>query len=460
MRLISTLFVAAAAFAAGPEQLDLYPQARGIIQAAERDSLHISMLDDRSRPVEWAAHLYARAGYLEEAAQAYSRSSDSPMTLIKARVVYGDLPGAEKAIAAIVPPEQRLNAEMSVADVLWKMRQAGKAHDFVEAARKTAANITNPTLRARLTASIEQTAKYMNDDPPNPLSARPTPPLRADPDASGFPQFPITTEGFGLRNPKDTGSQASADNELMTRIYQCIGAKDRECLVRILQNAATPFQKTLAIASVEHLFIQASQPKMAEQYATTIPEADPECVLAKAEAMNSAAAAWLRIGNPDQAHTDFGAARKLAESAPKLRFGQLSVMVSIAAAQAKGGMTASSEESLQVAEQLALELPARPPFSPGKSPPPHIEHYRDEAYRQLFAAAIRAHNLGVARRVAERWKTMDKRSSIDIVDAWTFAGKPEEAIAFARSIENTPERVKTQLALAQRLLDQAGAPNF
>ena len=129
----------------------------------------------------------------------------------------------------------------------------------------------------------------------------------------------------------------------MTEIYHRIAAQDREGLGHIMQTAATPFQKTLAIASIEHQLIQASQPEIAEQYAITIPEVNAECRLAKAEAVISAGTAWLRAGNADRAHTDFEAARKLAESARELPFGQTSVFVSIAAAQAKGGLIASSE---------------------------------------------------------------------------------------------------------------------
>jgi len=460
VKLLSTLLLVRIVFAAGAEQPDLYPQIREIIQAAERDSLQIAMLDDRSRPGEWAGHLYARAGYLSEAARAYSRTSTVPFALFKARIIYGDLAGTEKGIASLARPEQRLHAQLSVADVLWRMGKSDKAQDFVTAARKTVVNVGDPTLQARLITLIEQTAEYLKEEPPNHLSAHPVPPHRLDPQESAFPPFPITTDGFADRTVKEVDQQASANRELMTEIYHRIAAQDREGLMHIMQTAVTPFQKTLAIASIEHLLIQVSQPEMAEQYAITIPEVNVECRLAKAEAVNSAGAVWLRVGNADRARTDFEAARKLAESARELPFGQASVFVSIATAQAKGGLIASSEESLRAAEQIARQMPIRPAVSLRENQTPISHHYRDEAYREILAGAIRVHNLGMARQIAELWKAIDKRSSGEIVNAWLRADKPEEAMAFARSIENTPERVKTQLSLAQMLLDQAGAPDI
>jgi len=54
----------------------------------------------------------------------------------------------------------------------------------------------------------------------------------------------------------------------------------------ITESAATPFQKALGIASLEHILIQQHEPALAEREAKRIPEADSPSSLAKAEALS------------------------------------------------------------------------------------------------------------------------------------------------------------------------------
>lgn len=228
-------------------------------------------------------------------------------------------------------------------------------------------------------------------------------------------------------------------------------------LLSPLFSAATPFAKTLVIASMEHLFIQDHQPEMADRRAGTIPESNAECVLAKAEAMSAAAAEWLRAGNFDRANTLFAAAASLAQSAGALPIGQINVLSSISEAEAAGGLAATAQDALHVAKQLALQLPVEPRFIAGA---PRARHYRHEAYRHMVAVAISAHDLATARRIANLLSTAGPAGNHDVIRAWLDAGTPNEAIAFARGIQSTSKRAETELDLAQQLLDQAGAPNF
>src|SRR5947208_3237495 len=84
---------------------DRYPEIRVLIREAETAATNIRFLNDRSNPRSWAASLYARAGYLDDATRAYGKPSDPasgpPYDIWRARVIYGDLAGAEKTLESI-----------------------------------------------------------------------------------------------------------------------------------------------------------------------------------------------------------------------------------------------------------------------------------------------------------------------------------------------------------------------
>src|SRR5205807_390247 len=105
---------------------------------------------------------------------------------------------------------------------------------------------------------------------------------------------------------------------------------------------------------------------------------DSDCRLAKAEALRAAGAAWLRASNDTRAQTDFDAATGLVKSVPDLPLGKMSVILSIATAQARGGIIAGAGTNFRLAKELALELPTRPALSkgPAKKAPATGIHYR------------------------------------------------------------------------------------
>ena len=67
----------------------------------------------------------------------------------------------------------------------------------------------------------------------------------------------------------------------MTKLYGRMSAGDHEGLVNLVEGAATPFQKALGVASIEHIMIQARLPEAAEQYAKQIPMIDSDCFISK-----------------------------------------------------------------------------------------------------------------------------------------------------------------------------------
>ena len=389
MRFACILCWAAITIVEAAEVVDRYPEIRAIIREAEKASVNIPFLDDRSQPSLWAARLYAQAGYLDDAARAIGRQPTPPQYLLKARVLYGGLIGADQSIQAIKDPEKKAQALVSVADLLWRMDEPGKAKDHFEAAKRIVPQIADPQNRQQVLAVIEQGLEYVTQEPPTHLSTTPTPPRMAKVENSAFPLFPITAEGFEYLTAKETANRANEDSELLTNLYNRMIAGDREGLQRIAETAATPFKKALAIAGIEHILIQAGKPEGAEQYAMQIPAVDPESSLAKAEAFSAAAVAWLRVGDAGRAQTDFDAAINLVQSVRELPLGRVTVMTTIATAQVKGGMTAGSTESLKLAQQLAQPLPLQPAFAHNQTRRTMVKGpYRDDAYKKVLLTAI------------------------------------------------------------------------
>lgn len=460
IKLAVLLLCAAASAASAAKGQDLYPRIHKIIQAAETTSANIRAFDDRSLPAEWAGRLYARAGYVQDAERAFSRSSGVvSFVLLKAYVLYGDGAAADRLLTRIADPYKRGQADLVVADVFWRMGQLERAETYAKEAKKSAERLSDPVRRANLLQLANQDAEYMTGPAPNSLSPSPSPPVATEQTKSPFTMFPITAGGFADETQAQIESDAKVNGALMEEIYKRVMARDRQGLERLRDAARTPFQKTLLIASIEHLFIQAHQPQMAEQLAATIPEADDECTLAKAEALRSVAAEWLRAEAIDHANTAFARAVGLAQSANKLPIGEVAVLASIAEAQATGRLTATSHETLESAKRIAAQLPLPPAVISGGGRPRPMSHYRPEAYREILAVAVR-HDLGTAREIANLWRTADRNADSYIMRAWFQAGEADEAIAFARSIENTAERAKMEFWLAQLMLDDAGAPNI
>jgi len=304
-------------------QHDRYPEIRALMREAELAAVNIQFLKDRSEPSSWAARLYGRAGYLEDAARALGNKPDSAgYFLWRARVLYGDLAGAEQSLAAIADPERKAGAMASLADLLWKMGDPTNARSRFEAARELAPKIVNPDHRKRLLATIEQGLMYVSEDPPYRISAMPRPQKRFQLQGSPIPLFPITTDGFRDLDSEQVAHRVSANGEFMTKLYGRMEAHDRDGLFSLAESAGSPFQYTLGMAAIEHILIQAGLPEDAELYANKIPEQDSDCSLAKAEALSAAGAAWLRTGESERAHNDFEAAIRLVKSVTDLPLGK------------------------------------------------------------------------------------------------------------------------------------------
>jgi len=423
------------------------------------------LLKDRSNPHTWAGDILAHAGYLEDAERAYAKSpgsdGDPPFILWRAWVVYGHRERAEKLLESTINPEKRSARFAAFADLLWRMGQPAQARPQYEAARTAAAKIVDPTKRKQAIATIDQGLKFVSDPPPEIISATPSARSRVNAQDSPIPPFPITAGGFQDTDPK-TADRATADAELIKQLYDRAVAGDRASVERMIENATTPFKKALAIASLEHVFIQLGRPEQAEQYAKSIPETDSSSSLAKAEALSAAGAAWVRVLNDDRARADFNVARSVASSVPDLPLGRVSVLVSIATAQIQARMLEDGEGTFRRSIELAQSFPQRPVTPPGVRRPmtPPGVHYIDEAFEKIVHAAIQVRNVKIANDAVKIWSKSGDNADSSLVDAWLAAGQTNEAIDAARRIEDPERRVSELLSLARNLLYDAGAPIF
>ncbi len=397
---------------------------------------------------------------MEEAERAYARTPSFPFALLKAYVLYGRIPSADELLARVSDSYKKAQAELSVADVLWRMGQTKKASEYAKRAKQTASIIANTTERIVLSKTAAEDLEYMAMPAPSALSPVPTPLAARSPERSRVPGFPITADGFADLTPTQREERARSNSAMMEALYGAIKSGDREGVEQIRLKASGPFEKTLAIASIEHLLIQAHRPEEAEQVASTIPESDQECVLAKAEALASVGAEWLRAGDSQRANALFATATKLAQLSNRLPIGAVVVLASIGEAESQGGLAATAQEALRSAEEVARRLPSEPVDSVRLQRAAATRHYRAEAYEHIFTTALRAHDLATARRMADMWG-MEARSGPErVAQAWLMGGDPDEAIAFVHRQSSVALRAKLELWLAQRMLDQAGAPNI
>jgi tetratricopeptide (TPR) repeat protein len=445
---------------------DRYPQVRALVLEAEAQSGNMRLLKDRSNPHTWAGDLLAHAGYLEDAERAYRKSGDfssgPPVILWKAWVVYGERERAERWIESAMTPGEKAPRLLALADLLWRMGDAGAARNYYESARSLAPGIAEPRQRKLVLASIDQGLEAVSDPPPILVSSTPHPRPTSNLSESIAPPFPITTEGFQDRDPAGNTARGLADADLMTRLYERAAAGDIDGINRITETAATPFQKALAVASLEHLALQKHEAQMAEHFADTIQSLDSVSSLAKAEAISAAAAEWLRKGEVERAGDDFSAAKRLVSSVSDLPLGRISVLVSIAGTQSRNGMKREGRATFEEAIALAQKLPARPHPAPGvrRPPVPLGTHYNDEAFERIMRAAVHAADDEIVSEAVAAWKTTGESAGSTLVNVWLAEGATDQAIAAARAIEDPDARVSELLSLARNLLDRAGGPIF
>jgi hypothetical protein len=437
---------------------DLYPKIHEIILEAEADSAGMLVLPDKSRPIEYAASLLARAGYIDDA----KKAGASPVRLVRAWTLYGDADGAYRAAMAEADPERRTNSLQNIVDILWRMGRIEQARTILNAARDASKTIADPSHRKLRAQGIEQLSGLLLEEPPERLSQEPKPKTRSV-RGSTVPPFPVTTDGFRKRDPKTIADDAKQNAEFMTQIYTLVAAGNRQGLLNLAESAKSSFQKMLAWASLEHLFIQLGVPVEAEGYARLIVEDGADCTLAKVEALAAAGSTWGRRKEPQQAARCFDDALHLAATVGRdLAFGRATVVARVAGAEVDAGLTPQASAAFDLALDLTRLVPLRPKPVNRVYPANALDNnFQDNVYRTIFETACTAHDTATARKAQ---KALHESSGISangtIVTDWIDAGNADEAIAYARGLQDRAERVSALLNIADRWLDAAGAPVF
>jgi tetratricopeptide (TPR) repeat protein len=457
-RLLFLLLIGpAAAPGQGTAAVDLYPEARALLLAAELSAENLRQLADGSDPWTWAGSLYARAGYLADAERVLGPSEEPHFIVWTARVVYGDLAGAEASIDKISSPASKAECYVALANLLWRMQKPELARARFEKARMIAAGIPSGRERTRVLEGVRLGMTYVNDPRPIVVSPEPAPMPKQRPNPPWLPEFPITTGGFRVQTPSARAAQMKADEAYLKSLYERIAAKDRDGAFGIVKAAKTARQQTLGFATLGHLLIQGASPEAAENVFRQMVEGDSDSRLAKAEALTSAGAAWLQNGNSDAADRCFRDSVSLVNQVKELPMAKLTVILRVAQAQGSGGMVASAAQTLRRARELAEELPERPkPVRGLRAVTPPGVHYREEGYEKLMLAAILARDVGIATEIEEKWRG----GGASVALAWLEAGHRERAVAMAKRIVDRQNRVEAFLQMASHLLAVGGAPHF
>ena len=449
MRIFLLLSLAGACLAA-----DSWPGMRDLILEAEKAASGVGVFPDKSRPDEWGARLLARSGYVDEAAVFWAKSGGNQIYLIRARTYYGELDTARKEALSASSPEKRAGLLGQIADVLWKMGQPEQARLVLEEARTAAGPIADPQSRARRLSGIKDAISYLAGDPPVHMPEKVS---HVTPAASSVPPFPVNTDGYRHRDTKTIASEAEDNARYLTRLFELAAAGDREGLVKLTVAAKSPFQRTLAFATLAHVFIQLSRPQDAEEYARLIEEDKEDCSVAKAEALDGVAMAWIRTGKKEDARRCFDYALHLLSTiGPDLAFGRSVVVAKIGIDQFKSGGFPEAEATIDLSVNLAKLASANPEPVNGVYPKGYFD-----ALRQIFEMAANARMAPGARNAAKAFReAAGRRVDTAIVQIWVSSGDEAEAEAYAHGIENKTERAVALLALVQSWLDYNGVPVF
>jgi len=381
--------------------------------------------------------LYAHAGYIEDAKRVIGPSKVPSYRLWKARVIYGDLTGAEASLDKIANIESKAGRFASLADLLWRMKQPELARSRFEKARRLAAQIPELKARTRVLDEVKLGLTYVSEEPPIVVSPVPQPRERSTPSEPTLPNFPMTTDGFRERSPAVREALMRSDEAFLKALYDRMAVKDRAGVFAMAEGAKTVRHRSLGFAGVGHILIQGAQAEAAEDTIRRMPEVDGDSRWAKAEALTETRAAWLRQGRSERADRCFVDARGLVESVNELPMGKLVVTLRMARAQSVGGMVSSAGESLRKALALAEGLPVRPPSVPGRrTVTPAGVNYRDEGFQLILEVAISARDLGVVTILEEKWRG----SESSIATVRLTAGHKELALQAARRIGDQYKR--------------------
>ncbi|MDQ6678942.1 MAG: hypothetical protein M3Z09_16790, partial [Acidobacteriota bacterium] len=153
----------------GSPSKDNYPKIRLLIAEVENASTGIRSLPDKSIPLESVAHLYARAGYLEDAARVLKVANLPLDRMSRAQALYGDFEGALRSLVGTRDSMLKTSQTTAIAMVLWSMGEPLKAAIVLDNAEACAKTIPDPIHKKRQLQMIQQQREVLPDPPPVPV---------------------------------------------------------------------------------------------------------------------------------------------------------------------------------------------------------------------------------------------------------------------------------------------------
>ena len=438
-----------------------HPELRAIILEAIDLTKDIRRFPDRGSPQNQAAELLARAGYAEDAEEVIRQYLDEasfpPYYLWKSWAVYGPQQRMDQYLATLKDPNARVGILTSYASTLWRLGQKEKARQTYLAAQNLLPKVTILQKRTNSTNAIAQGLKYIDDDAPSPLSTRTIPLPKRTPAPSLVGRFPITPNGFTPQSPMEREASSFYDEKLIQELYASLKAGKLQDLDRIISSAATPFQKAMGIASVQHIMNQGGLVDLSEACARAIPTTDDNAKMAKAEALASAATALAIGGEKNRARALFIAAGEQVPNIPQNPLARIQVLVNIALRQATADFDADAQATWIRAIQLAQDFPSAPTVWNQRK---KGVKYREEAFWPLISEAVEFQRIAFATQAANAWAVTDKAAIGSLVSALLRCDDFQLALATARKIPDPHLRGQELLSVASSWLNAIRAPNF
>ncbi len=411
-------------------------------------------------PQDRAAHLLARAGYVAEAEDIVKRylpaNEMPPYYLWKAWAVYGQSQRVDSYLASLRNPSDKVGVLNVYANLLWRLGDKQKAKQTYLAAQALLPRVTDPAKRTGARNVLTQGLRFVDDDAPIAISTKTIPLPGRPPTPSLSSRFPITPNSFTLQTPTDREASSAFDEKAINEIYSNLRSGNTEALHRIVAASASPFQKALALASVQHIMNQWNLGDYSEICAQAIPTPGSDSKLAKAEALGSTATIIAASGTKNRARALLINAADLAASVPGLPIPRIQVLSILAMRQASAGFEPDARATFTRANEIASSFP----FAPVVWNQRKQSKYRDDAIGPLIGDAVQFDRLALADQIVSANPDPTYAAVSSLVSALLGVNDYSRALSTARSIPDPAYRAKELLWIAGRWLDDIRAPNF
>lgn len=432
-----------------------HPEIRAIIFEA----LELAK-DVRDSQQSHAAKLLARAGYLDDSEKIVRQydleRSFPPYYLWKAWVIYGQQQRMDQHLTTLKDPKEKVTMLNAYANHLWRLGQKAKAKQTYLAAQALLPRVTDPRTRTNATNFVTQGLKYVDDDAPTPLlvQTKPLPKRKAIPVLSE--RFPITPNTFTKQQAADREANSLDDERLIRELYASLKAGDRQALDRVVSSAATPFQKAMILASVQHIMNQAKLADLSEVCAKSIPTTNVDTKLARAEALASAATSLAINGAKNRARALFLEATQLVSTITELPLARIQVFINITLRQYDAGFDSDGNDTWIRALAIAQTFPHAPTIWNER----RRVTYSEDAYDPMIRAAVEFDRLPLATQAISTWSATYKGATGSLVSALLSADEHRLALSTARSIQDRHMRADELLSVASSWLDDSGVPDL